>query len=53
MSNRNAFAPTQQAMDNLLEENIHKNKITITGNTIIDALFMMKDKIENDKILKL
>ncbi len=45
------FAPTQQAMDNLLEENIHKNKITITGNTVIDALFMMKDKIENDKIL--
>ena len=47
------FAPTQQAMDNLLEENIDKNKITITGNTVIDALFMMKDKIENDKILSL
>ena len=32
------FAPTQQAAQNLLSENIDKNSIIITGNTVIDAL---------------
>ncbi|WP_196593985.1 non-hydrolyzing UDP-N-acetylglucosamine 2-epimerase [Pectinatus sottacetonis] len=32
------FAPTQMAADNLMRENIPKNKIFITGNTVIDAL---------------
>jgi len=34
------FAPTQMACDNLLKENIPKDKIFITGNTVIDALHM-------------
>lgn len=34
------FAPTQMACDNLLKENIRKDKIFITGNTVIDALHM-------------
>ncbi len=32
------FAPTEQSRDNLLKENINPAKITITGNTVIDAL---------------
>lgn len=32
------FAPTQLAYDSLIKENISANKITLTGNTVIDAL---------------
>ena len=32
------FAPTQQAAKNLINENVHKKSIIITGNTVIDAL---------------
>ncbi|MFN2364452.1 MAG: non-hydrolyzing UDP-N-acetylglucosamine 2-epimerase, partial [Halarsenatibacteraceae bacterium] len=32
------FAPTETAKDNLLKENIAASKITVTGNTVIDAL---------------
>ena len=37
------FAPTQLAYDSLLKENINKNKITLTGNTVIDALSCLSD----------
>ena len=33
------FAHTPAARQNLLKEGIHKNKIEVTGNTVIDALF--------------
>lgn len=49
------FAPTQESADNLLKENISKEMIVITGNTVIDALLMVRDKlhlsIENKKHL--
>lgn len=32
------FAPTETAKENLIKENISSNKITVTGNTVIDAL---------------
>ncbi len=32
------FAPTEQARQNLLKENIASERITVTGNTVIDAL---------------
>lgn len=41
------FAPTQWAANNLLTENIKKNAVVITGNTVIDALCLALDKIEN------
>jgi UDP-N-acetylglucosamine 2-epimerase (non-hydrolysing) len=45
------FAPTQLAHDSLLKENIDKNKITLTGNTVIDALSCLSDKtMENAKL---
>lgn len=41
------FSPTEQARQNLLRENVAPEKITVTGNTVIDALHMVVDKIEN------
>lgn len=41
------FAPTEWAKDNLLKENIDQKKIFITGNTVIDALFMMTKRQED------
>ena len=34
------FAPTEQASKNLIAENISKDKIFVTGNTVIDAMFV-------------
>lgn len=41
------FSPTEQARQNLLRENVAPEKITVTGNTVIDALHLVVDKIEN------
>jgi UDP-N-acetylglucosamine 2-epimerase (non-hydrolysing) len=43
------FAPTIQAKNNLLQEGIPEEKIFLTGNTAIDALLMMKEKILNNE----
>lgn len=40
------FAPTEKARDNLINENIGPERIWVTGNTIIDALMLMKKKLE-------
>lgn len=45
------FAPTQLSRLNLLKENINDNSIVVTGNTVIDALYMVVDKIKGDDIL--
>lgn len=42
------FAPTPLSKDNLLKENVDEGKITVTGNTVIDALYWVVDKIKND-----
>ena len=42
------FAPTAQSRDNLLKENVAPDKIIVTGNTVIDALLLMKSKLETD-----
>lgn len=47
------FAPTEKAKQNLLRENVKEEQITVTGNTVIDSLFWVKYKIENDLQLKL
>lgn len=44
------FSPTPLSEKNLQEEKAHGN-IYVTGNTIIDALHMVVDKLKNDKIL--
>lgn len=45
------FAPTDISKKNLLLENYSENDIHVTGNTVIDALLMIKSKIDNDKNL--
>lgn len=41
------FAPTEISKDNLLRENILESKIVVTGNTVIDALFLGVDKVKS------
>ena len=43
------FAPTQISYDNLIKENIDPINIVITGNTVIDALLTVKEKVETDQ----
>ncbi len=45
------FAPTPLSKSNLLKENVDEKSITITGNTVIDALYMVVDKIKNNSNL--
>lgn len=45
------FAPTPLSKQNLLMENVAEGRITVTGNTVIDALYMVVDKIKQDKEL--
>jgi len=47
------FAPTTTSRDNLLQENKDEKNIIVTGNTVIDALFLALEKIKNDKDLEL
>ena len=46
------FAPTLLSKQNLLNEGVNDNFITVTGNTVIDALYMIVDKIKKDKELE-
>jgi UDP-N-acetylglucosamine 2-epimerase (non-hydrolysing) len=41
------FAPTQTSKNNLLRENINEENIIITGDTVIDALFLALEKIKS------
>jgi len=43
------FAPTQLSKTNLELEGVIENRIVVTGNTVIDALYMVLEKISNDQ----
>lgn len=43
------FAPTETSRQNLLRENIATEKIFVTGNTVVDALLSMRDRILNNE----
>lgn len=45
------FAPTPLSRQNLLTEAVADEKITVTGNTVIDALYWVVNKIKNDNTL--
>ncbi|CDL87007.1 non-hydrolyzing UDP-N-acetylglucosamine 2-epimerase [Xenorhabdus cabanillasii] len=45
------FAPTENSRNNLLQESIADNTIFVTGNTVIDALLWVRDRIMNDAVL--
>ncbi len=46
------FSPTENSKQNLIAENIPSSKIFVTGNTVIDALFMASNKIKQDAKLQ-
>ena len=45
------FAPTPLSKSNLLREAVDESSITVTGNTVIDALYWVVNKIKEDKTL--
>ena len=45
------FSPTPLSRQNLLAEGIKEETITVTGNTVIDALYWVVEKIKNNKFL--
>ena len=47
------FAPTATSKANLLKENVNVQNIEVTGNTVIDALFLALDKIKSNKQLEM
>lgn len=46
------FAPTNTSRDNLLNEGVSADYIRVTGNTVIDALLMVQEKLTSDAALK-
>lgn len=46
------FAPTALSHDNLIKENIKESSIHITGNTVIDALHWVVEKLNKDEELR-
>lgn len=42
------FAPTPLSKQNLLKENVREDTIIVTGNTVIDALYMVVDRIKKN-----
>ena len=46
------FAPTELSRQNLLKENIDNQYIKVTGNTVIDALYLVVEKIKSDHNLE-
>lgn len=46
------FAPTELSRDNLISENVNKSSIFVTGNTVIDALLLIKKKIQQNTELE-
>lgn len=45
------FAPTSLSKENLLKENVSEDNIIITGNTVIDALYWVVNRIKTDVVL--
>jgi UDP-N-acetylglucosamine 2-epimerase (non-hydrolysing) len=46
------FAPTTQSRDNLLREGVDPAHIEVTGNTVIDALLLVRARLESDAALR-
>ncbi len=42
------FAPTEQSRKNLIHEGVDQSKIYVTGNTVIDALYIAVDKVKDN-----
>lgn len=46
------FAPTERSRENLLREGVSNEKILVTGNTVIDALLNVVEKVRNNDVLQ-
>tara|TARA_Y100000389_G_C17453530_1_gene516443 strand:+ start:1530 stop:2672 length:1143 start_codon:yes stop_codon:yes gene_type:complete len=46
------FAPTNLSRQNLISEGVNESSITVTGNTVIDALYWVLKRIEKDEVRK-
>ncbi|WP_156485040.1 MULTISPECIES: non-hydrolyzing UDP-N-acetylglucosamine 2-epimerase [unclassified Erwinia] len=46
------FTPTETARNNLLRENLRGDRMFVTGNTVIDALFWVRDRVLSDETLR-
>lgn len=46
------FSPTENARQNLLREGVPADRIFVTGNSVIDALFWVRDRVINDAGLR-
>ena len=46
------FSPTSLSKQNLLNEGVEESRITVTGNTVIDALHIVVNKIKTDETLE-
>jgi UDP-N-acetylglucosamine 2-epimerase (non-hydrolysing) len=46
------FAPTESSRKNLLAENIDPSRIHVTGNTVIDALLQVTERLNTDEPLR-
>lgn len=46
------FAPTPLSRENLLQEGVDETHISVTGNTVIDALYWVVDRIKDDEDLE-
>ena len=46
------FAPTEQAKQNLLKENVSQERIVVTGNTVVDALMWVVKELERNNTLR-
>jgi UDP-N-acetylglucosamine 2-epimerase (non-hydrolysing) len=46
------FSPTENARQNLLREGLAAERIFITGNTVVDALFLVRDRVLNNAALR-
>ena len=47
------FSPTELSRSNLLQENVADNKIFVTGNTVIDALHMVTQKLKSSDSMQM
>lgn len=45
------YAPTTRNKENLVRENINDTDICVTGNTVIDALLWVRDKLRNEQVI--
>ncbi len=46
------FAPTERARTNLLAEGVGQDKVHVTGNTVVDALLSIVNRIQSDQFLR-